>query len=107
MVAMSLPTTALRQEGGQTAVWVYDAATGTVKSQVVQVATADGNQAVIAAGLQPGMQVVSTGVHVLAPGQKVTVYKQKGTVENAAAAAPSAAAPAPAAQPAASAASGN
>ena len=107
MVAMSLPTTALRQEGGQTAVWVYDAATGTVKSQVVQVATADGNQAVIAAGLQPGMQVVSTGVHVLAPGQKVTVYKQKGTVENAAAAAPSAVAPAPAAQPAASAASGN
>ena len=79
MVAISLPTTALRQEGGQSAVWIYDAASGTVKSQVVQVASADGNQAVIAGGLQPGMQVVSTGVHVLAPGQKVTVYRPKGT----------------------------
>lgn len=75
--AMTLPTTALRQEGGQTAVWVYDKGTGTVRSQVVQVATADGNEAVIAAGLEPGMQVVATGVHVLAPNQKVTVYQPK------------------------------
>ena len=43
----------------------------------VQVATADGNEAVIAAGLKPGMQVVATGVHVLNPGQKVTVYRDK------------------------------
>ena len=50
---------------------------GTVRSQVVQVATADGNEAVIAAGLAPGMQVVASGVHVLTPGQKVTVYKPK------------------------------
>ncbi|MBF5006593.1 efflux RND transporter periplasmic adaptor subunit [Diaphorobacter caeni] len=105
MLAISLPTTALRQEGGQTAVWVFDAATSTVKSQVVQVATADGNQAVIAAGLQPGMQVVATGVHVLAPGQKVTVYQPKGSTSAAPAAAT--AAPTPAAQPAASAASAN
>lgn len=75
--ALRLPTTALRQEGQQTAVWVYDAASGTVRSQVVQIATADGNDAVVAAGLTPGMQVVATGVHVLAPGQKVTVYQPK------------------------------
>ena len=78
-VAIKLPTTALRQQGQSTAVWVYDAATGTVKSQVVQIATADGNDAVVAAGLAPGMQVVATGVHVLSPGQKVTVYQQKLT----------------------------
>lgn len=76
-VAIKLPTTALRQQGQSTAVWVYDAATGTVKSQVVQIATADGNDAVVAAGLTPGMQVVATGVHVLSPGQKVTVYQPK------------------------------
>jgi len=58
-------------------VWVYDAATSTVKSQVVQIATADGNDAVVAAGLTPGMQVVATGVHVLSPGQKVMVYQPK------------------------------
>lgn len=76
---IKLPTSSLREEGGQTAVWVYEAAEGggTVRSQVVQVATADGNEAVIAAGLAPGMQVVASGVHVLTPGQKVTVYKPK------------------------------
>jgi len=74
---IKLPTSALRQEGQGSAVWVYDAASGSVRSQPVQVAAADGNDAVIAAGLTPGMQVVASGVHVLAPGQKVTVYKPK------------------------------
>ena len=74
---IKLPTSALRQEAQGSAVWVYDAASGTVRSQPVQVATADGNDAVIAAGLAPGMQVVVTGVHVLSPGQKVTVYQPK------------------------------
>lgn len=77
IAAIKLPTSALRQEGQATAVWVYDAATGTVKSQVVQIATADGNEAVVASGLAPGAQVVATGVHVLSPGQKVTVYQPK------------------------------
>ena len=49
----------------------------TVRSQPVEVATADGNDAVIAAGLQPGMQIVTAGVHVLAPGQKVSVWQEK------------------------------
>ncbi|MGE0499080.1 MAG: efflux RND transporter periplasmic adaptor subunit [Ramlibacter sp.] len=74
---IKLPTSALRQEGQATAVWVLDKATMTVRSQPVQIATADGNQAVIAGGLQPGMQVVSAGVHVLQPGQKVTIYQEK------------------------------
>ena len=71
---IKLPTSALRQEANQTSVWVYDPQTSTVLSQVVQVATADGNDVVIAAGLKAGQQVVSAGVHVLSPGQKVTVY---------------------------------
>jgi RND family efflux transporter MFP subunit len=71
---IKLPTSALRQESNQTTVWVYDPQTSTVLSQVVQVATADGNDVVIASGLKPGQQVVSAGVHVLSPGQKVTVY---------------------------------
>ena len=75
--AIKLPTSALRQEGQATAVWVYDPASSTVKSQVVQIATADGNEAVVAGGLAPGMQVVATGVHVLSPGQKVLVYQPK------------------------------
>ena len=80
MPVIKLPTTALRQEGQTSAVWVLDKSTMTVKSQTVQIATADGNDAVIAAGLQPGMLVVSAGVHVLSPGQKVTIYQEKVAV---------------------------
>ena len=71
---IKVPTNALRQEGTQTTVWVFDAQTATVSSQVVQVATADGNEVVIASGLKPGQQIVSTGVHVLSPGQKVSIF---------------------------------
>jgi len=56
---------------------VLDKTSMTVSSQSVQVATADGNEAVIAAGVTPGMLVVSAGVHVLSPGQKVTIYHDK------------------------------
>ncbi|WP_422087047.1 efflux RND transporter periplasmic adaptor subunit [Variovorax sp.] len=74
---MKLPTSALRQEGKGSAVWVLDKSTMTVRSQPVQVATADGNEAVIASGITPGMMVVAAGVHVLSPGQKVTIYQSK------------------------------
>ncbi|MGJ4749132.1 hypothetical protein ACQV5M_22400, partial [Leptospira sp. SA-E8] len=67
---IKLPSSALRQEGQATAVWVLDMASMTVRSQVVQIATADGNEAVISSGLQPGQVVVATGVPVLSPGQK-------------------------------------
>ena len=80
---IKLPTTALRKEGQGTAVWVLDKVTMTLKSQPVQIATADGNEAVIASGLQPGMLVVSAGVHVLSPGQKVAIYQEKVLSANA------------------------
>ena len=77
MPVIKLPTSALRREGQNSAVWLLDKASMTLKSQTVQIATADGNEAVIAAGLQPGMLVVSAGVHVLSHGQKVTIYQEK------------------------------
>jgi RND family efflux transporter MFP subunit len=93
---LKLPTSALRQEGQGSAVWLLDKATMTVRSQPVQVATADGNDAVIAGGLAPGALVVVAGVHVLSPGQKVTIYRDK--VAAAAGASPEVVrAPAPAA----------
>ena len=74
---IKLPTSALRQDGKASAVWLLDQASMTLRSQTVQIATADGNEAVIAAGLKPGMRVVSAGVHVLSAGQKVTIYQEK------------------------------
>jgi RND family efflux transporter MFP subunit len=81
---IKVPTSALRQEANQTSVWIYDPQTATVASQVVQVATADGNDVVIASGLKPGQQIVSAGVHVLSPGQKVTVYNEATLITPAA-----------------------
>ena len=75
--AIKLPTSAFRQDGKSSAVWVLDTASMTVRLQPVVIATADGNAVVVASGLEPGMQVVSAGVHVLSPGQKVTIYKEK------------------------------
>jgi multidrug efflux pump subunit AcrA (membrane-fusion protein) len=46
----------------------------TVKAQTIQVSTADGNDAVVDAGLQNGDQVVVSGVHVLTAGQKVSIF---------------------------------
>lgn len=97
---IKLPTSALRQDGKDTAVWVLDKASMTVRSQPVQVATADGNEAVIAGGLQPGMTVVAAGVHVLSPGQKVRIWEDRASTAGAAMGA--GAVPAGAAQPVAS-----
>jgi RND family efflux transporter MFP subunit len=77
---IKLPTSAFRQEGQSSAVWVLDPATQTVKLQPVEISTADGNDVVVASGLTAGMQVVVTGVHVLSPGQKVTIYKEKSSL---------------------------
>jgi multidrug efflux system membrane fusion protein len=69
-----LPLSALKEEQGKSTVWVVDEASLTVKQQPVQVAGAEGNEAIIANGLTPGQRVVTAGVHVLSPGQKVKLY---------------------------------
>jgi RND family efflux transporter MFP subunit len=73
---LRLPTSALKQEGQTTVVWVLNPTSMTVSTKPVQIATADGNDVVIAAGLTPGELVVVAGVHVLAPNQKVSLYKE-------------------------------
>ena len=94
-----LPLSALKEEQGRTMVWVVDRNTMTVKLQPVQFAGADGNDAVVSAGLSPGQVVVTAGVHVLTPGQKVKFYVDPGALAAAPAtpAAVAAAASAPAA----------
>ncbi len=76
---LRVPASAVREEGGRSAVWLFDAASSSVRSQPVQVARLEGGDALIASGLEPGMRVVAAGVHVLAAGQKVSVYEPKGT----------------------------
>jgi membrane fusion protein, multidrug efflux system len=102
-----LPLTAVMQHEGRSAVWLVDRATMTVRAQAVGVASAEGNQMVIASGLKPGDVVVTAGVHVLAPGRKVKLLDSgpvgaaPGTAAaTAAPASPAAPAPAPVPVPA-------
>ncbi len=78
---IKLPLTAVLQQGGKTSVWVLDGRSMTVRPQVIQVGGADGNEAVIAGGLQAGQEVVVAGVHVLNPGQKVKRYVPPRTAD--------------------------
>ena len=70
-----LPLTAVMRQQGQTAVWLLDRATMTVKLQPIAVGGADGNDVVVAGGLTPGQTVVTAGVHALTPNQKVKLYQ--------------------------------
>ena len=74
--AARLPLTAVMGQQGQTAVWVLDTASMTVKLQPIVVAGADGNSVMVASGLQPGQRVVTAGVHTLTPGQKVKLFDE-------------------------------
>jgi RND family efflux transporter MFP subunit len=85
-----LPLSALREEQGRSAVWLVDRSSMTVRSQDVKLAGADGNEAVIIAGLAPGQVVVTAGVHVLSPGQKVKFYVDPGMPSASGASAPGA-----------------
>jgi RND family efflux transporter MFP subunit len=87
---IKLPTSALFESAKASAVWVLDPASMSVRLQPVQIASVDGNEVVIASGLQAGMQVVSAGVHVLSPGLKVTLWHEKAALPAAAASAASA-----------------
>jgi len=80
-----LPLSALKEEQGRTVVWVVDKATMTVRAQPIQLAGADGNEAVVTGGLAPGQLVVTAGVHVLNPGQKVKLYVDPSATSTAAA----------------------
>lgn len=71
---VKLPLAAVMQKQGQTAVWLVDRNSMTVRAQPVAVAGAEGNTVLIGGGLQPGQVVVTAGVHVLTPGQKVKFF---------------------------------
>lgn len=80
-----LPLSALMEHQGQSSVWLVDGTSMTVKPQPVRVAGAEGNQVLVASGLQPGQVVVTAGVHVLTPGQKVRLFRETAVAASPAA----------------------
>lgn len=73
--AIKVPARAVFKQGPGSGVWVLEDASMTVRLQPVQLGGFDGDDAIVAAGLVPGMQVVTGGVHVLTPGQKVSLWR--------------------------------
>jgi multidrug efflux system membrane fusion protein len=72
--AARLPLSAVTRQQGQTAVWVLEPSSMTVKLQPIVVGGADGNSVMVASGLQPGQRVVTAGVHTLTQGQRVKLF---------------------------------
>ena len=70
-----VPLTSVMRQQGQTAVWLLDRGTMTVKVQPVSVGGAEDNSVVLTSGLSPGQTIVTAGVHALTPGQKVKLYE--------------------------------
>jgi len=70
-MGVRVPISALLQDQGKNVVWLYDAASQTVKPVPVTVGAPRDNVLLVTSGLQPGQTIVTAGVHLLKAGQKV------------------------------------
>jgi RND family efflux transporter MFP subunit len=68
---IEIPSSALIQPGGKSAVWVVDTKTGTVSARDVQLQAYGEDRVQVLQGLSPGDVVVTAGAQALRPGQKV------------------------------------
>ena len=68
---VQLPSSALFQSDNRPAVWVFDAASSTVKLRQVTVLRYEVDQVLVTDGLQDGERVITAGVQKLFPGMKV------------------------------------
>ena len=75
--AIVLPRSALFRWDDAAAVWMYDSATSTVSPRPVSVSRFDGDKLVLSAGLEPGDQVVTSGIQFLHPGQRVGIAQKE------------------------------
>jgi RND family efflux transporter MFP subunit len=76
---ISLPGSALFDQAGKPAVWVFDSATSTFKLRPVDVARFESDRVVVSDGLRQGDVVVTAGVNRLREGQTVRLLEQAGS----------------------------
>jgi membrane fusion protein, multidrug efflux system len=69
----SLPLSSVFQQGDKPAVWVVDAAKGSVSLKPVTVAAYHQDAVLLSGGVQPGDLVVTAGVHRIDPGIRVRI----------------------------------
>jgi multidrug efflux pump subunit AcrA (membrane-fusion protein) len=68
---VSIPASALTQQGESPAVWVVDPAKSTVSLRDIDVLRFDAGKIILSQGLAPGEMIVSAGIQALHPGQRV------------------------------------
>jgi multidrug efflux pump subunit AcrA (membrane-fusion protein) len=68
---ISIPASALTQQGRSPAVWVVDPATSTVSLRDIDVLRFDAGKVILSQGLAPGETIVSAGIQALHPGLRV------------------------------------
>ncbi|RDJ24049.1 efflux RND transporter periplasmic adaptor subunit [Bosea caraganae] len=85
---VSIPASALAQQGLSPAVWVVDPAKSTVSLRNVDVLRFDPGQVIVSQGLEPGEIIVSGGIQALHLGQRVRQLPPAPEVDRNAAALP-------------------
>jgi RND family efflux transporter MFP subunit len=73
---ITIPVSAVFEQGGRQQVWIVDPASRTVALRDVTVSGGDGRTAAVTAGLEAGDRVVTAGVHSLEPGQSVKIPEE-------------------------------
>ncbi|MCU4180023.1 efflux RND transporter periplasmic adaptor subunit [Bosea sp. BH3] len=68
---ISVPASALTQQGLSPAVWIVEPGKSTVSLRSVDVLRFDPGKVILAQGLEPGETIVSAGIQALHPGQRV------------------------------------
>lgn len=68
---ISLPLSAITQQGEASVAWVVTGNPATVQPRVVQIHATQGNDYLISSGLKAGERVVSAGAHLLKAGEQV------------------------------------
>ncbi|KRE20661.1 RND transporter [Bosea sp. Root483D1] len=76
---ISIPASALTQQGRSPAVWVVDPAKSTVSLRDIDVLRFDADKVILSQGLAPGETIVSAGIQALHPGQRVRPLPQAQT----------------------------
>jgi len=74
-----LPGSALYDQGGKPAVWIYDSASSTVKLRPVQVSRFETDRVIVSKGVSQGEVVVTAGVNRLREGQHVRLLDGAGS----------------------------
>jgi RND family efflux transporter MFP subunit len=76
---VSIPASALTQQGRSPAVWVVDPVKSTVSLRDIDVLRFDPGKVILSQGLSPGEVIVTAGVQALHPGQRVRPLPQAQT----------------------------